>query len=274
MSAKSGYAHESKLRRVPLSSNACRESAYSRSGAATGRGRNSSASIRRKAETQAPIASASDNTATVDVIRLRRSCRQPKNASARSPSSPPRTRDSRLASRWRSIGPNAFRASSASRPSPTASAMCASYSSSSSRFKRSPRKTLPIRVQSPISSLRLGCFLLSRFQQHPVDCRTDESPANLFRCKLFLARRGQLLNARPAPVLFRHPVGMNPACLLHPVQRRIERTLLRVQHLAGGLFNSGHYGVAMQLGAPRKNLQHQQVQRTLQRIWLSHTKIS
>jgi hypothetical protein len=60
---------------------------YSRPGLAIGIGRRRRASIRRNADVQAPMASASDRIAAADVTFLFLSCRQPKTASARSESS-------------------------------------------------------------------------------------------------------------------------------------------------------------------------------------------
>src|ERR1700694_4343591 len=46
------------------------------------------------------------------------------------------------------------------------------------------------------------------------------------------SRRGQPVEARPPVVLGEPPVGANPALLLEPVERRVERALVELQHVA------------------------------------------
>ena len=127
-------------------------SSTSRCGSFTGSERSSTASSRLKIAVFAPIPSASESSATPVSALLRSIERTPYAVSCRRLSNHPRTRIVWLVSRWRITEPKARRASSGSRPSAIASAMCASNSSSISRFILSPRKTFPIRDQSLIEN--------------------------------------------------------------------------------------------------------------------------
>src|SRR6185437_8004412 len=52
------------------------------------------------------------------------------------------------------------------------------------------------------------------------------------------ARRGEPVVLGPAVVLARPPFALDPALLLEPLQRRIERTLIDVEHAARHLLNA------------------------------------
>src|SRR4029077_13222372 len=227
---------------------------WKRSALAPGNGLSSKASIKRNAAVHDPMPSASDRIAAADVTFAFLSCRQPKTRSARSESNHVSSHASRLSSRCRSVDPNALRTSPGSRPCAIASAMCASSSSSISRFNRSPRNTFAIRVQSDIS----------RLPQNPVHSQSHRLPPRLFHPKLLLSRGRQLIQPRPSPRLFRNPLRADPSGFLHPVQRRIERTFLDAQHLAGDVLNRGHNRVPVQTRSPRKYLQYKQIHRALQ----------
>src|ERR1700678_4292693 len=219
-----------------------------------GSGRQSRASIRRKAATQEPMPRASESTAAADVTLLRQSCRQPNLTSARSDSSHPAARMLWLASRWRSIEPKVRRASPGSRPEAIASSMCDCNSSSISRFKRSPRKAFATRDHTDISGL----------PEYPVDCQTDGLPARLFRDELLFACSGQFVNASPAAGIFLDPLSANPTLFLHAMQRWVERTLLCAQYFRRCSGNSRHDGVSVKTRAPRQDFEHQQIERALQ----------
>src|SRR5215472_16244545 len=237
---------------------------YSRSAPATGKGRSSSASINRNADVHAPIASARDRIAALEVTFRFRICRQPKMASARSESSQPTSRKSRLSSRICSAGPNALRTSAGSRPSAIPSARWDANSSSISRFNRPLRNVFLIRDQSD----------MSHRPEDPVHCRSHGLPARYLVGKLLLAFRSQAINPQPPRLVFVDPLGLKPARLLHPVKRGVERTLVHPQYLAGPLFDRRHDGVAMQSRPPGQNLQNEQIKRALEGVGPCHIETS
>src|SRR5215469_5501877 len=229
-----------------------------------GSGRQSRASIIRKAATQEPMPRARENTAATDVTLLRQSCRQPKLISARSDSSHPTARMLWLASRTCSAHPNARRASLGSRPEAMASSMCDCSSSSISRFMRSPCTAFEIRDHNDMSCL----------PENPIDCQADRLPARLLRAQLLFACRGQFVDTGAAAGILLDPLRANPARFLHPMQRGVERTFLCTQHFAGGVGDGGHDGVSVKPRAPREDFEHQQIERTLQSIGLGHNQMS
>src|ERR1700692_3589094 len=215
-----------------------------------GSGRQSRASIRRKAATQEPMARARERTAAAEVTLLRQSCRQPKLTSARSDSSHPAARMLWLASQACSAEPNARCASLGSRPEAMASSMCDCNSSSISRFKRSPRTAFEIRDQKDMSCL----------PENPVDCQADRLPARLFHAQLLFACGGQFVDAGPAAGVFLDPLRANPARFLHPIQRWVERALLCTQHFAGCTGDCSYDGVSVKPPSPRQYLEHEQIE--------------
>src|SRR6185312_15401198 len=68
-----------------------------------------------------------------------------------------------------------------------------------------------------------------------------------------------------------HPLRANPALLFQPVQRRIEGSLLHLQHLAGNLLDAfGNRPAVHRL--QRDGAQDEEVERALyQIIWFAHT---
>src|SRR5690348_2110835 len=229
-----------------------------------GSGRQSSASIRRKAATQEPIPRARESTAATDVTLLRQSCRQPNLISARSDSSHPAARMLWLVSRVCSVDPNARCASLGSRPEAMASSMCACNSSSISRFRRSPDKAFEIRDHKDTSYL----------PEDPIDCQAHRLPARLFHAKLLFACGGQLVDAGATARVFPDPLRANPACFLHPMQRGVERALLCAQHFAGRTGDGSHNGVPVKSRSPRQYLEHEQIERALQSVGPGHNQMS
>src|SRR3954465_5282083 len=201
-----------------------------------GSGRHSRASIRRKAATQEPMPRARESTAAPDVTLLRQSCRQPKLISERSDSSHPTTRMLWLASRACSAQPNARRASLGSRPKAMASSMCDCNSSSISRFKRSPNTAFEMRDHKDMSCL----------PENPIDCQADGLPARLFRTQLLFACSGQFIDTGAAAGIVFDPLGANPACFLHAIERGVEGAFLSAQHFAGCAGDGSHDGVAVE----------------------------
>src|SRR5579862_7326444 len=142
-----------------------------------------------------------------------------------------------------------------------ASSMCDCNSSSISRFKRSPRTAFAMRDHKDMSCL----------PEDPIDGQTDGLPAQLFRTQLLFACRSQFVDAGAAARILLDPFRANPTRFLHPIQCWVERALLCTQDFAGCTGYGSHDCVAVEPGAPRQYLQHEQIERTLQRIRLSHT---
>src|SRR6266545_5866173 len=115
--------------------------------------------MRRKAEVQAPMASANDRIAAVEVTFRFINWRQPKMTSARWDSSQAMRRRSRLASRICRAEPKAWRTSAGSRPSRMPSARCEPSSSSISRSTRLPRN---VRSEEHTSELQSLAYLVCR----------------------------------------------------------------------------------------------------------------
>src|SRR5215472_7148896 len=177
-----------------------------------GSGRQSRASIRRKAATQEPMPRARESTAAADVTLLRQSCRQPRLTSSISDSSHPATRMLWLASRARSAEPNARCTSLGSRPEAMASSMCDCNSSSISRFKRSPCTAFEIRDHKDMLYL----------PENAIDCQTNGLPARLCHAQLLFACAGQFIDAGATTGVFLDPLGANPPRFLHPIERGVE----------------------------------------------------
>src|ERR1700722_11754675 len=214
-----------------------------------GSGRQSRASIRRKAATQEPMPRARESTAATEVTLLRQSCRQPNPTSARSDSSHPAAR-MWLASRACSAEPNARCASLGSRPEAMASSMWDCNSSSISRFKRSPCTAFEMRDHKDMSCL----------PENSIDCQADRLPARLFRAQLLFACGGQFVDAGTATGVFLDPLGTNPARFLHAIERWVERTFLGAQHVARCVCDRNHDCVAVEPRALRQYLEHQQIE--------------
>src|SRR5215471_14148200 len=237
---------------------------YSRCAPATGKGRKSSASIRRKDAVQAPMARASDRTAAAEVTFFLRICRQPKTASARRESSHGMRRRSRLSSRRRSAEPSARRASAGSRSSSMASSTCDRSSSSISRLKRPPRRVLVMRDQSDMSDR----------PQHTVYGGGHLLPARFLAGELVAALGGESIDAQAASLVRGGPFGAEPSGFLHAVKRGIERTLVGAQDVAGAVFDGGHDGVAVDAGLAGQDLQHEEVERPLEGVTFGHIETS
>jgi hypothetical protein len=58
------------------------------------------------------------------------------------------------------------------------------------------------------------------------------------------------------------------------VQRRVKRTFIGPQYLAGTLFDRGHDGVAMESRLPGQDLENKQIKRALEGVGSGHIKTS
>jgi hypothetical protein len=71
-----------------------------------------------------------------------------------------------------------------------------------------------------------------RFPQNPSDRADKGLPAFALLGQLTPAGRRQTIEARPAVVLRGSPLRSNPALILQPVQGRVERPLIGLEHVA------------------------------------------
>src|SRR6266542_2632575 len=220
--------------------------------------------MRRKAEVQAPMASANDRIAAVEVTFRFINWRQPKMTSARRDSSQAMRRRSRLASRICRAEPKAWRTSAGSRPSRMPSARCEPSSSSISRSTRLPRNVLVMRDQSDISHR----------PQHSIYSRRYDLPAGFLIGELLLAGRSETIHPEPAPFVLRKPFGPQPAGFFDAVQGRIKRAFVGPQDVAGPVLNGRHDGVAVESGTARQDLQDEKVEGALEGIWFGHVESS
>src|SRR5436305_1524252 len=97
---------------------------------------------------------------------------------------------------------------------------------------------------------------MSCLPENPIDCQADGLPARLFRTQLLFACGSQFIDAGAASGVFLDPLGANPARLLHPIQRGVERAFLCAQDFAGCIGDGSHDGVSVQARAPRQDLEH------------------
>src|SRR3984957_1927039 len=135
-----------------------RESTYSRSVCAIGRGRRNNASTSRNAATQLPIASPSDSTAAAVVTLRFISCRHPKRTSAASDSTKGSPLSSRCMVRACSTPPSLIRAS---RRASSAVAPLRIISSSSSCRGAASSRSISASARSPLN-IALTCRIIRR----------------------------------------------------------------------------------------------------------------
>src|SRR5688500_7706768 len=86
-------------------------------------------------------------------------------------------------------------------------------------------------------------------------------PRRLFG-ELRAARRRQPVVARAAVVLRRPPEGGDPAAILEAMERRVERSVLDLQHVFGSLRDGVSDGVAVRR-PDRQRLEDEEIERTL-----------
>ena len=99
-----------------------------------------------------------------------------------------------------------------------------------------------------------------------VEDQTDGArqplPTVLFHGELFAAGAGQRVELRLAAGFRLFPFGLQPPLLFQPVERRIERSLVDLDHRAGDLLQPLRDAVAVR-GLEREDLQNQHVERAL-----------
>src|SRR6266480_4853193 len=119
-----------------------------------------------------------------------------------------------------------------------------------------------------ICSSLLPYFVASLFLirlQHARDRVRKLRPFRAFSCQLLLSCRRQLVKLCPLLVLGDSPFRFDPFLFFQPVQRRIERTRIHLQQLAGAIPDR-HANPITMLRPPLQGLQNQQVQRPLQKF--------
>src|SRR5689334_7269000 len=139
------------------------------------------------------------------------------------------------------------------------SAMWKRSSRSTSRSMRRGRMTLCNRLS------HLG---MAQYLSH---ARGQANPAFFFLGKLFAAARCERIKARLSVLLGHTPLSPHPTCLLHAMQRGIERSLLDAQQLIGNLVNVGGNGVAVHALLTGQRSENQQHQRALKDVVLFHS---
>src|SRR6266550_731678 len=101
--------------------------------------------------------------------------------------------------------------------------------------------------------------------QHARDRVRKLRPSGTFLAQLFLSCGRHLVKLCPLLFLGDSPFRFDPFLSFQPMQRRIERTRIHLQQLAGAIPDSHANPVAM-LRTPLQGLQNQQVQRPLQKL--------
>src|SRR5262245_40542606 len=104
--------------------------------------------------------------------------------------------------------------------------------------------------------------------EHLTDRFGQAVPLLLFICEVAFAGPRQSIQARTPVVLRNVPLGLDPACVLHAVKRRIERALFDAEDVSRDGADVRGDAVAV-LRAETERLQDQKVQRALKRVGLS-----
>src|SRR5439155_15499871 len=87
------------------------------------------------------------------------------------------------------------------------------------------------------SRRRRSATVMSRQLQNAVDRERQALPAVGFELELFAAARGQPVETRALAEIRRAPLGVDPAFVLEPVERRIERSLIDFEDRPRNLFD-------------------------------------
>src|SRR6266478_4603226 len=224
--------------------------------------------------------SASERIATIVNPGFFPNIRNPYRASSTKSSSHRHPHAPLVASFTNSIFPNSRRAarSASFAASPRSSRSRAaiarwllnSSSSSPSRLLRRQKLTghLCISLLPYFLTSLLPCFVASSLLlrlQHSRDRIGKLRPSRTFLAQLFLSSGRQPVKLCPLLVFGDSPFRRNPFLFFESVQRRIKRTRIHLQQLAGTVPNRHADPIAM-LRSPLQGLQNQQVQRPLQKL--------
>src|SRR5580765_2829442 len=94
---------------------------------------------------------------------------------------------------------------------------------------------------------------------HPV-------PVTRFDDELLPSQGRQPVIFRPPPELRHFPLGFDPAAMLEPVQGRVQRTLVDLEHVLGNVLDSLGDRPTMER-IPLQRAEDQQIQRSGEQIW-------
>src|SRR3954451_17264593 len=109
-----------------------------------------------------------------------------------------------------------------------------------------------------------------RRADHQVDRARQPVPVGELGVEAAAARFGQRVELHLAAVVRLAPLGLDPALLLEPVERRVQRALLHLQLFLRDLLDALADGPAM-FWLERHHLEDQQVERALHEIvWFPH----
>src|SRR5713226_314141 len=218
----------------------------------------------------APMPTASVRMATTAKPGFLASMRRAKRKSCSNVSIKGRPRCSRYASFVCSTPPNSRRAaccaSSGLMPrrmfSPARSCKCerssASRFSSPCRLRKKPSRREP--------AMRKRLISRSFRTQQTRDNSGHALPAFRFGGELFPAGARQRVILRFAIVVRDAPLRGDPAALLQPQQRRIQRALIQLQQVLGNLLDALRDAVAVQRSQGIERLQNDQVQGSLENL--------
>src|SRR5205814_9247356 len=127
--------------------------------------------------------------------------------------------------------------------------------SSRARVPREETKNLP----------RMMGSLLNRRAEDAGDGVSQRVPLARLDLKLLAALRGQAIELRAPVVLGRARIEGNPPALDQAVQRRIQRSLLHLQHIVRAALDRFGYRVTVSRSEPEGS-ENQQVERALQQL--------
>src|SRR6266853_2852744 len=99
--------------------------------------------------------------------------------------------------------------------------------------------------------------------QEPGHDRDGPLPAFGFSRELLFSSTRDLVKPRPAVVLARAPLARDPALLLEPEQRRINRALVQGEGSLRHLFDAARDAVAVERAHHVEGLEHHQVERAV-----------
>ena len=106
---------------------------------------------------------------------------------------------------------------------------------------------------------------ISGLPHHQIDCSREAVPARQFPFHLGTARPREVIEFGFAAGFGLGPLRLDPALLLQPVQRRIERSLLDLKRFPGDQLNAlGNCPPVLRF--ERESLQNQQIQGALNEI--------
>jgi hypothetical protein len=126
-------------------------------------------------------------------------------------------------------------------------------------------RALVVPVPSAEEAAEAHGLLLGRGTEDPVDGTHQLVPAGGLRLELLAALRGQAVVAGAAVVLGGAPEARDPAAVLEPVQRGIERSVLDLKNIFRTVLDRVGDGVPVR-GPQRQRLEHEHVEGPLEHV--------